>query len=141
MEEQPVAFATSNRSPNNCVSNFTYGVSPQPAQAPENSNSGSSNCESFTWPCDNRLRSNSGSPRKYSQLTLSVLRSGSCGAMLIALCFTSLLLFAGQTSTHSRQPVQSSGATCNVYCIISNSRHLGFTCLKVSGTLFSKLES
>ena len=31
--------------------------------------------------------------------------------MSIALCFTSLLLFAGQTSTQTPQPVQSSGAT------------------------------
>ncbi len=40
MEEQPVAFATSSRSPNSCVSSRRYGVSPQPAHAPEYSNSG-----------------------------------------------------------------------------------------------------
>ena len=31
--------------------------------------------------------------------------------MLMALCRTSVLSFAGQTSTHTPQPVQSSGAT------------------------------
>ena len=35
-----MAFATSIRSPNNCVISLIYGVSPQPEQAPENSNSG-----------------------------------------------------------------------------------------------------
>ena len=40
MEEQPVALATTMRSPNSCVMSLTYGVSPQPAHAPENSNSG-----------------------------------------------------------------------------------------------------
>src|SRR5580704_16919885 len=113
MEEQPVAFAISKRSPNNCVSSLMYGVSPQPEHAPENSNSGSSSCESFTWLCDSRFRSNSGSERKKSQLRLSGSRRGACSTMLMALCFTSDLLFAGQISTHSRQPVQSSGETCN----------------------------
>ena len=35
--------------------------------------------------------------------------------MLIALCFTSVLLRVGQTSTQMPQPVQSSGATCRLY--------------------------
>ncbi len=34
--------------------------------------------------------------------------------MLIALCLTTSLSLAGQTSMHSPQPVQSSGATCKV---------------------------
>ena len=42
-EEHPVALATISRSPNNWVINFTYGVSPQPEQAPENSNNGVAN--------------------------------------------------------------------------------------------------
>src|SRR5664279_4283506 len=141
MEEQPVAFATSNRSPNNCVNNLIYGVSPQPAQAPENSNSGSSNCESFTCVCDSLFRSNSGKFRKNSQLRASGLRRGSCSCMLMALCFTSLLLFAGHTSTHNLQPVQSSGATCSVYFNVSNSRHLGLELLNVAGASFSRDES
>ena len=41
-------------------------------------------------------------------------RSGACGAMLMALWLASLLLFTGQTSTQTAQPVQSSGATCSV---------------------------
>jgi hypothetical protein len=36
------------------------------------------------------------------------------GSMLMARCRTSLLLLAGQTSTQSPQPVQSSGETCSV---------------------------
>ena len=40
MDEQPVALATSMRSPNSWLASFRYGVSPQPSQAPENSNSG-----------------------------------------------------------------------------------------------------
>ena len=36
---------------------------------------------------------------------------GNCGSMLSALRDTLLLSFAGQTSTQSRQPVQSSTAT------------------------------
>src|SRR5208337_401314 len=141
MEEQPVAFAISSRSPKSCVSSLIYGVSPQPAQAPENSNSGSSNCESFTCVCASLLRSNSGSDRKNSQFTLSGFRKGAWFSMLIALCFTSLLLLAGQTSTHNLQPVQSSGATCSVYFSVSNSRQRGFEDLKVSGASFSSEES
>ena len=40
MDEQPVALATIIRSPKSWVASLTYGVSPQPAQAPLNSNSG-----------------------------------------------------------------------------------------------------
>lgn len=40
IDEQPVAFATIIRSPNNCVINLMYGVSPHPPHAPENSNNG-----------------------------------------------------------------------------------------------------
>ena len=44
----------SARSPKSWVSSLRYGVSPQPAQAPENSNSGSRNCESLTSSCRSR---------------------------------------------------------------------------------------
>ena len=40
MEEQPVAFAMYIRSPYSWVASLAYGVSPQPAQAPENSKYG-----------------------------------------------------------------------------------------------------
>ncbi len=46
--EHPVAFARYIRSPKSWVSSFMYGVSPQPAQAPENSRSGCSNWLPFT---------------------------------------------------------------------------------------------
>ena len=42
--------------------------------------------------------------------------------MSIALCRGFALSFAGQTTTHRLQPVQSSGATWIVYCWPSNSR-------------------
>ena len=40
IEEQPVAFEMYILSPKSWVTSFAYGVSPQPAQAPENSSSG-----------------------------------------------------------------------------------------------------
>ena len=47
-EEQPEAFVMYIRSPNSWVTSLMYGVSPQPAQAPENSKYGFANCEFFT---------------------------------------------------------------------------------------------
>ena len=41
-----MALAMMARSPNSWLISLTYGVSPQPAQAPENSNSGWRNCDS-----------------------------------------------------------------------------------------------
>src|SRR6266496_4505775 len=112
MLEQPVALAIIARSPNNWLSSFRYGVSPQPAQAPENSNSGS---RSWTFLTLVQARPSafgkSGRPRKKSQFSHSAGRSGSTGAMLIALRLTLLLSLTGQTSTQSVQPVQSSGLT------------------------------
>src|SRR4030095_6267800 len=73
MDEQPVALATTMRSPKSCVASFRYGVSPQPAHAPENSNSGRRNCEPLTEPGFTATRSGSGRPRKYSKLIPSDL--------------------------------------------------------------------
>src|SRR6266542_6974033 len=117
MEEQPVALATTVRSPNNCVISLMYGVSPQPEQAPENSNSGWRSWESLTRLRVSALRSVSGIFRKKSQFSFPASRSGGWGSILMALCLTSVLLLEGQTSTQSWQPVQSSGATCRVYFI------------------------
>src|SRR5688500_10350066 len=114
MDEQPVAFAMTERSPNSCETSFTYGVSPQPAQAPLNSNNGRSNCEFLMVEGLINLRSRSGISMKKSQFLASVSRSGGCASMLMALRPTCVLSFTGQTSTHSVQPVQSSGATCTV---------------------------
>src|SRR5579862_5908330 len=133
MEEQPVALAISMRSPKSCVMSLTYGVSPQPEQAPENSNSGCSSCTSFTWLIETILRSVSGIFRKKSQLAASDSRIGGCATMLIARCFTSLLLLAGQTCTHNVQPVQSSGATCRVYLRSFRSFQRAGTALNVAG--------
>src|SRR5512140_2514021 len=109
MDEQPVAFATMARSPKSWLTSLTYGVSPQPEHAPENSNNGSSNCASLTRWVERRVRSASGSLSKNAQLAFSCSRIGTCGAMLTALSLTSVLFLTGQTSTQSAQPVQSSG--------------------------------
>src|ERR671924_520598 len=114
MDEQPVAFAIMDRSPNNCETSFTYGVSPQPAHAPLNSNNGRSNCEFLIVEGLINLRSRSGISRKKSQFLASASRRGGWGARLMALRPTWVLSFTGQTSTHSVQPVQSSGATWTV---------------------------
>src|SRR3989304_6491096 len=108
MEEQPVALAMMARSPYSWEINLRYGVSPQPAQAPENSNNGCKSCEFFTVFSLISPRSTSGSVRKYSQFTFSVLNNGATGSMFTALrplCLST----TGQPSTHSAQPVQSSG--------------------------------
>src|ERR1700687_4957598 len=118
-----------------------YGVSPQPAHAPENSMSGSSNCTSLTCECDRRLRSNSGMERKNSQFLLSGPRRGACGAILMALCLASLLLLAGHISTQRAQPVQSSGETWSVYRKSWNSRQRGFSLLNDCGAFASSEES
>ncbi len=88
-----------------------YGVSPQPGQAPEYSNSGCSSCEPLIISNFTCLRSISGISRKKSKLARSTSRWSSFGSMLMALCLTISLLLAGHTSTHTPQPVQSSGAT------------------------------
>src|SRR5205085_1568827 len=100
------------RSPNSCVASLIYGVSPQPEQAPENSNIGINNCEFLIAARFKCVLSTSDSDRKNSQLTFSRSRMGGCSVILIALRPTCRLSFAGQASTHKLQPVQSSGETC-----------------------------
>src|SRR6266498_4864838 len=114
MDEQPVALAIRARSPKSWETSFKYGVSPHPAHAPENSKSGGSSWLSLTEVKLSILRSGSGSVWKNSQLMDSCMRSGACGAMLIAFRPEALLFLAGQASTHRPQPVQSSGATCKL---------------------------
>ena len=106
-DDEPVAKS--------CESSFKYGVSPQPAHAPENSNKGCCTCCARMCSRLTRRRSSSGIERKKLQFSRSVSRSGGCGRMLIAFSRASDLLRAGQTSTQMPQPVQSSTATCSVY--------------------------
>ena len=80
-----MALATIMRSPNSWVTSLRYGVSPQPAHAPENSNSGSSTWEPLTESCGSRPRSSGGIDWKYSQRRRSTSRWSSTGSMLIAL--------------------------------------------------------
>src|SRR5574341_812986 len=121
------------RSPKSWLTSLMYGVSPQPAQAPENSNNGGSNWTSFTWLRLSACRFISGNCRKNRQFSASCSRIGGCGIILMALWRTSLLLLAGQTSTHSAQPVQSSGATCKVKRRSLNSRQRAGADLNVAG--------
>ncbi len=53
--------------------------------------------------------------------------------MLIAFNRVSDLFLTGQTSTHSPQPVQSSGATWSVKFLPGKLRHLAETDLNVGG--------
>ena len=46
-QERPVALAIIMRSPKSWVTSLAYGVSPRPAQAPENSSNGCSNWSAF----------------------------------------------------------------------------------------------
>src|ERR1700733_4327373 len=103
MDEQPVALAICARSPNNWDSSFRYGVSPQPAQAPEKVNSGSRNCTPRTLAKSTRARSFTGS---VAAKVRPARASSSKGSLF---CITSDLAGSvGQASTHKEQPVQSS---------------------------------
>src|SRR5436309_6444544 len=141
MDEQPVALATSIRSPNSCVASLMYGVSPQPEHAPENSNNGCKSCEFLIAARFRLALSTSGSSRKNSQLSFSRARMGGCGAILMALWPTCRLSFTGQASTHSPQPVQSSGETWSVYFMPGNSLKCASVERKVSGAPASLLVS
>ena len=66
---------------------------------------------------------------------------GGWGAMLIALRLASVLLLTGQTSTHSAQPVQSSGAVCSVYFLSLNSFQRAGADLKAGGAPVSSSAS
>ena len=103
-----MALATISRSPNSCDRSLTYGVSPQPAQAPENSNSGCRNCVPRTVPKSTRDRSATGSVSKNATLSRSAATSGSRAARLIALRSGLSGAPTGQAWTHSSHPVQSS---------------------------------
>src|SRR6188508_1672655 len=142
MLEQPVALAIIARSPTNWLSSFRYGVSPQPAQAPENSKSGSRSWTFLTVvQASPSAFGKSGRPRKKSQFSFSAARSGSTGAMLIALRLASVLSLTGQISTQRVQPVQSSGLTWSVYRWSGSSRQRAGADLKVEGASSSSVGS
>ena len=93
-------------SPQIWVRSLTYGVSPQPAHAPENSNSGLLSWLSRSLRVSSFAGSTSGRLRKNFQFSASVLRSGICSTILSA-----PFAFIGHWTTQSSQPMQSSGAT------------------------------
>jgi hypothetical protein len=101
------------RSPKSWVSSFRYGVSPQPLQAPENSNSGSRYWIPRTLPKSTLDRVLTGIDSKNATLALAGSRSRT-GARLIARRFGCSTGLTGQASTHRPQPVQSSAYTCRV---------------------------
>ena len=115
MDEQPVALAIISRSPKSCESSLRYGVSPQPAQAPENSNSGSRNWVPRTVPKSTRDRSLVGRVSKKVMFSRSAITRGSLGPRLIALVTVLPGMTTGQASTHRPHPVQSSTYTCSEY--------------------------
>ena len=129
-----MALATIIRSPKSWETSLRYGVSPQPLQASENSNSGSRTWAPLTVSWAIRLRSSGGIDWKNSQFgPLGVAVRSAAGSMLIDLCLTSVLLLAGQTSTQTPQPVQSSGATWIVSRWSTRSRDLNSLELEAAG--------
>ena len=103
-----MALATVSRSPNSCVSSLRYGVSPHPAQAPENSKSGSRNWVPRTVPRSIRLRGLTGIVSKKATLSRPTSITPRSSVMLIALMSVPGTAVMGHASTHSPQPVQSS---------------------------------
>ena len=128
-----MALAMIMRSPKSWLTSRRYGVSPQPPHAPENSNSGSSTWLPLTVSWAMRLRSSGGIVSKKSQRTRSASRWAMTGSMSMALWLESVLLLAGQTSTQTPQPVQSSGATWIVSRWSARSRERKSLDLKPSG--------
>mmetsp|Transcript_13707 Transcript_13707/g.39685 ORF Transcript_13707/g.39685 Transcript_13707/m.39685 type:complete len:307 (-) Transcript_13707:2098-3018(-) len=106
MDEQPVALAITRRSPNSCVSSLTYGVSPQPSHAPENSSSGWRSWLPLMVVGSMRLL-RTGSVFENDQFLSSIDMMSPIGLASSA--------SSGHADTHSWQPVQSYGATCTRY--------------------------
>ena len=109
IDVQPVALAILILSPNNCVTSFTYGVSPQPAHAPENSRYGV-----WNWVFLKLLGSIFSSLDlmcwdAYSQLAAWTSISFSNGDI------TRAFSLAGQTWAQFPHPVQSRGEICILY--------------------------
>ncbi len=128
-----MAFATRIRSPYICERSLRYGVSPHPAQAPLASNRGSSICEPLIEATFTSRRSAGGMSRKKSRFARSAPRCSTFGIMSIALCLTTSFDFAGQTSTHTPHPVQSSGTTWIVIHLPGFSRSRHSLCWNVAG--------
>ena len=130
IEEHPVAFAIIILSPNNWVTNLMYGVSPHPAQAPENSISGCLNWLPLTVvgaiisPLGATLVVSTANAQ-FSTSTSWVSR----GFITKAFCL------AGHMSAQFPHPVQSIGLTCILYCNPSNPLPIAFLVLKLSGAL------
>ena len=103
------------RSPKSCDRSFRYGVSPQPAHAPENSNRGSSSWLPFTSRCTSLAVDGRHRARGTRSARARSASGRSASTMSIALCRGLVLSFAGQNATHRPHPVQSSGATCTTY--------------------------
>ena len=118
------------RLPKSWLTSLTYGVSPQPAQAPLNSKYGIRNCEPLTVFASVPPMTLSGSERKNSTFSSwPAARSSGVWVRWIAFSLT------GQVSTQTPQPVQSSMKTCRRYLRPSSFLTGGFasTVLKEAG--------
>ena len=109
-----MALATVSRSPNSWDNSLTYGVSPQPAQAPENSNRGSSSCEPLIVATSTRARSISGNVWKNSHSRSERSSSPSLATMSSDLWPACVFDSTGQMIEQILQPVQSEGDTARV---------------------------
>ena len=107
-------MATSSRSPNSWVSSRRYGVSPQPAQAPEYSNSGVRYCTPRTSDASRPAGLLSGRVAKNARLRALALEERRLGVHVDRADAGGLEAARRAASTHSSQPVQSSTATCSV---------------------------
>ena len=115
IDEQPVALAMIKRSPKSCVRSLKYGVSPHPAQAPDASNSGSRSCEPLMVSASTCRRGVSGSRRNVRAERARARDGAPWTPCRWRVGRDSILLLAGQTSTHTAHPVQSSGKTWIVF--------------------------
>ena len=106
IDEHPVALAIIILSPNNWVANLIYGVSPQPAHAPENSISGCLNWLSLTvLPAVKCSLFDTSFDTEKSQFATSVSTCVPSGFI------SNALPGAGQISTQLLHPVQSNVLT------------------------------
>ena len=112
-----------SRSPNSCESSFRYGVS-RIRRTPGELEQGLEKLGARTVAKSTRARSAPGNCSKKAMLSRSTAPGLAVGWRLIALCRGTLPPETGQASTQSRQPVQSSAYTCNVYAGVGRARAL-----------------
>ena len=116
-----------------------YGVSPQPAQAPEYSKSGSRNCVPLTSSLIVVAVGLGQVEEERVVLALRARAAAAAGSCRSPCASGSTCPWPGRPSTHRLQPVQSSGATWIVYFFPLNSAPLKSIDLKVAGRLAERV--